>query len=105
MFADVTSKYCVAGPRVLPNKNKYYTSVFGRHVRKLRQNQLTPQEIFGLLDTDLYMAVYQTLSPPCVRVWLARLALVLTSVVEKTINELLFSIRKNADASFLEVII
>ena len=52
------------------NKNDYYTSVIGRQVRKHRQNQLKPQEILGVLDKDLCMAVDQTLSPPRVRVWL-----------------------------------
>ena len=55
MFADVTSIYAsiilsLAGPAVL-----------------------TPQEILGVLGTDLYMAVGQTLPPPRVRVLLARL--------------------------------
>ena len=60
-----------AGPA---KENQYYTSVFGRHVCKQRQNQLMPQEILGVLGTDLYMAVDHALFPPRVRVWLVRLA-------------------------------
>ena len=52
-----------AGPA---NENKYYTSVPGRHVRKHRQNQLTPQEILGLLGTDQSLTSETTLMIPYV---------------------------------------
>ena len=55
------------------NANNYYTSVCGHHIREHRQNKLTPQKILGVLGTDLYVAVAQTLYLSHVEVWLARL--------------------------------
>ena len=73
MFADVTSNY--APTKIILVGRCALTNDPGsaRHVRKHPQNQSSPHEIRGELDTDLYMALDQTLSPPRVRVWLARL--------------------------------
>ena len=86
MFVDVMSKCAsiIIFPEVCFNKlgsvcsttyiylshtcqlNDYYSSVFGGHVCKHRQNQFMPQESLGVLGTNLYMGVDQTLFPTSV---------------------------------------
>ena len=65
MFADVTSEYGVP--------TRMSTCIILEYLDVTSGNITMPQEIFGVLGTDLYMAVDQTLSPPRMRVWLARL--------------------------------